>query len=338
MRPRSIDKSRTLLAECLENLDRSLRRHPRDQAASYRRFKAYWTLGAVADQEGNSEESLGHLERAVAHGQECLRLKPNSEVIRELAHCRWSLAQSLRRLGDDERARSLILANLRMLDEVPKDDSTRIIAIWRTLVRLDLHQFKAGLSSAPASLPDEADPLSRLASSEADGLDAESWAELVARSLSSSPAAIDFWQIAFYMILLDLLANASRGNAGRAGSMRRGGPPSECTPSPASWSHGIRRGRPLTSLCVHRSTQMAKNAWQTDDRAAVERTGGSRSMRPAEPWCSIPRTPAQVRKWPTSRNGSTCSWRRSRNLGTRIAPPRRLARPVDERVERIQAG
>ncbi len=93
---------------------------------------------------------------------------PYSRLIQQLAECRWSLAQLLRRQGNNERARSLILANLRMLDEVPKGNGDPIIAIWRTLARLDLHEFKGGSPSVPDSCPDEANPLSRLASSEAD--------------------------------------------------------------------------------------------------------------------------------------------------------------------------
>jgi hypothetical protein len=54
-----------------------------------------------------------------------------------------------------------------------------------------IHQFRAGRLSAPDFRPDRADPLSRLALAEADQLDAESWAELVAWCLGSGPSAID---------------------------------------------------------------------------------------------------------------------------------------------------
>jgi len=138
-RQKALEKTRTLLTECVENSDRVLERRRQDQAALLRRFDACTILGLVADEEGKSEESLGHLDRAVVHGEECLRLNPVSDVIQQLAECRWSLAQLLIRQGDNERARSLILANLRTLDGVPRSNGDPIIAIWRTLARVDLH-------------------------------------------------------------------------------------------------------------------------------------------------------------------------------------------------------
>jgi serine/threonine protein kinase len=69
-----LDRARTLLIECLENLDRSLQRHPQDQTALYCRFSAYWKLAVVADLEGKREECLGHFERAIADG-----LQPDGE-------------------------------------------------------------------------------------------------------------------------------------------------------------------------------------------------------------------------------------------------------------------
>ena len=92
--------------------------------------------------------------------------------------------------------------------------------------------------------------MSRLASSEADTLDEESWAELVARSLSSSRAAIDLTDSYLFDFVGQLSERTSLRNAAWAGSTRRGGPPSECTPSPAFLSHGIQAGRPLTSRCA----------------------------------------------------------------------------------------
>ena len=264
------DKSRSSLAECLENLDRSLQRQPQDQAGSYCRFNAYWVFATVAGQEGNSEERLGHLERAIALGQECLRQKPDSQLIKDLAECRWSLAQLLSRQGNDERAKSVILANLRMLDEVPKDDRSPIIVIWRTLVRLDLHQFKAGLSPPPASRPDEAELLSRLASAEIDSLDAESWAELVALSLGSSPTAINLPANYLYDFLDHLSERiASQRRLGRLDEALR------ATERMHAFAHLLVTRYPRQSvahlaLCAS-LTQMAKNAWQTEDRAAVER-------------------------------------------------------------------
>jgi serine/threonine protein kinase/tetratricopeptide (TPR) repeat protein len=264
------ERARPLLAECLKNVDRFLERHPRDHVAWRRRFNAYTALASVAAQEGKSGECLDHLERAVDYGQECLRLSPESDLIDGVAHCRLSLAQALYRRGDVERARFLILANFRMLEEVPKDDATPIIAIWRTLVRLDLHQFQAGRSLMPASQSDDADPLSRLASPEADKLDAERWAELVGRCLSSSPAVIDTSKDNIYILIVRLTE--------RIGLQRRLGKIDEARRA-ADRLHAFARlvtarypGEPAAHVLLSESfTQMAKNAWYPFNRAAVER-------------------------------------------------------------------
>ena len=110
-------------------------------------------LGSVADEQGKGEESLGHLERACrSRRRGCFAADPDSRVLsRSWRECRWSLAQSLSRQGNDEKARSLILANRRMLDDVPEDDRTPLNRDLCTLVRLDLHQFKAGYD--PRGLP-----------------------------------------------------------------------------------------------------------------------------------------------------------------------------------------
>jgi tetratricopeptide (TPR) repeat protein len=237
--------------------------------ALYDQFIAYRELGSVADREGKSEESLRYLRQAVVHGEGYNRLQPDSALI-ALAECRWSLAQSLRRLGNVENARTLILANVRMLDDVPKENGIPIIAIWRTLTRLDLHEFNVGLSSAPVSSPDEADPLLRLASSEADVLGAESWAELVARSLSSSAAPFDLSGNDAYDFI-ELLGH-------RVARQRQMGPIDEARRSTERMYAFARLlvtrypDRAAAHLALSESyKQIAKNAWQTKDRVAVER-------------------------------------------------------------------
>jgi tetratricopeptide (TPR) repeat protein len=174
------DISCSLLAECMENADRVLQRRPHDALCLFHRFKAYMALASVADQEGKSEESVRHLEQAVTHGQECLRHKDDRDLIDtaglidELAETRRSLARSFDRQGNYARARSLIADNFRMLDEVPGDVPNPLIAIQRTLVRLDLHEFKTCISSVPPSRTGEPDPSACLASSEAETLDNDS--------------------------------------------------------------------------------------------------------------------------------------------------------------------
>jgi tetratricopeptide (TPR) repeat protein len=264
-----LQESRPLIDECLENLDRVLQRHPRELSALYDQFMAYRQLGMLADREGNGAESLRYLQQAVVHGEGYNRLKPGSAVI-ALAECRWLLARSLRCLGDVERAKALILANLGMLDDVPKLHGIPIIAIWRTLTRLDLLEFHAGASSAPASCPDGADPLLRLASSEADVLGAERWAELVARSLTSSPAPFDLSSNYAYDFV-ELLGRrvACQRRIGRIDEARRS---TERMYAFARLLVTRFPGGTGAHLALSESyKQMAKNAWRTDDRVAVGR-------------------------------------------------------------------
>jgi eukaryotic-like serine/threonine-protein kinase len=265
-----LEESRALLAECLDNLQRLLERHPHDQTALRRRLNVYGILASMAAQERKSDEHLAHLERAVADGQECFRFKPDVELMYELVIYRCSLARALSQRGNDERARSVIQANVRMLDHALKDGANPRLAIWRTLVRLDLHQFKTGLPPAPRFRPDETDPLARVASPDTDKLDPDSWAELIARCLRSSPSAADIpddclsdfvdllseriaWQRS-----LDRIDEAER-YAGRMHALAR-----------LLVARNRDRAAAHYALCES-FKQMAKNAWQINDSPAIER-------------------------------------------------------------------
>ena len=69
---KKLDESRSSLLECLENVERVLQQHPQDWSALRRRFQASSQLASLSGEEGKSEESLGHHERAVEYGEECL--------------------------------------------------------------------------------------------------------------------------------------------------------------------------------------------------------------------------------------------------------------------------
>jgi tetratricopeptide (TPR) repeat protein len=265
-----LDESRSAVAECLENVDRVLRQDPRDWTAHCLRFRAYRTLGKVADQEGNTEESLGHLERAVLHGRECLRLKRCPNAIKDLAECRWALAQAVCRRGDEQTARSLLVENLCMLEDFPRDDTDPTLPIWRILVRLDLEDCTEGSRSAPAVRSNETDPRSRLACSEADALDADGWSDLVVQSLASNPGIADLPQPVVSRFVDHLIERiAAHRRAGRIAAALRA----------TGRMHAFARlmvtrypERSISHLALALSfAQIAKNAWQTDDRATVAR-------------------------------------------------------------------
>ena len=78
-------KARALLAECLENAERLLERHPQDLSARRYRFQAYCVLSGVADVEGKDQEFLENSERTIALGESCVRLAFESDLIDKLA-------------------------------------------------------------------------------------------------------------------------------------------------------------------------------------------------------------------------------------------------------------
>jgi hypothetical protein len=267
--------ARSTLEECLGTSDRILQLHPQDWTAQYCRFSAYNALGSVADSEGSRDESIRHFERAVGHGQECLRLRADPELIAGLAKCRWALAQFLRQKGENDAALALILANFRMLADLPAANDSAMIAAWRTLVCLDVHEFDAYpgpvlVPSSPQGNSDELDPLSRLVGSDLGGLAEQSWAELVALSLSSSRAPVD--------LPYDVVRTFITCLADRIAWQRRSSRPDEARRS-AGRMHAFARllvernpTRPVAHMALCASfTQMAKNSWKLNDRRAIRR-------------------------------------------------------------------
>ncbi len=145
---KKLDESRSSLLECLENVERVLQQHPQDWSCASSPFPSFLAVGFAfwRGREKRREPWSSRAGRRVRRGVPA-PLKRDFDVIKALAIRRWSFAHCLSRQGNDERAKSMILANLRMLDDVPNDDGNPFTATWRTLVRLDLHQFKACLPS-----------------------------------------------------------------------------------------------------------------------------------------------------------------------------------------------
>ena len=216
-----------------------------------------------------------------------------------------------------------------MLDDVPKQNGSPIFAIWRTLARLDLREFNMTLSSAPASSPDEVDPLLRLASPEADALGEESWAELVARSLTSGPVPVDLSGNDAYDFIERLGYRVARQR--RMGWMDQA---RRSTGRMFAFARLLVTRYPdpaAAHLAMSESHKnMAKNACRTDDHVAIERNWNGRSMQPVGPRSSILWPPAPPAKRPTFRNGSTGTWRRRQQPVVRMARLRRLRSQGDD--------
>ena len=156
-----------------------------------------------------------------------------------------------------------------MLDELWIDHRDPMVAIWR-FWRLDLHDFQIAPASNAAPPSGDAGPFELLASSETEKRSAESWAELVACCLAASPAAINPANDHSRLFSLRMVERMAR--------LRRSGKTYEA----------IRYGdrmfafaqliaaryprEPASHVLMSEAfTQLAKNAWLSDDRAAIER-------------------------------------------------------------------
>ena len=123
--------ARSSLAECLGTLDRILQLHPQDWTAQYCRFSAYKASRVESPAgKGARKKAFSISNGPLVTARSACRLKIDPELIRDLAEIRCSLAQLLRQKGDDKKARTLILANFRMLADLPEANDNAIIATW----------------------------------------------------------------------------------------------------------------------------------------------------------------------------------------------------------------
>jgi serine/threonine protein kinase len=269
-------RARYLLGECLESVDYVLQQNPLDGMSIWQRVQAFKALASVADQEGKSEESLRHLETAVTYGWKCVRQKGSSDLIDyalfidELAETAWTLAQAFQSSGNHEKAQALMFETGRMLNEVPEEKMDSTIAVWIVLVGLDRHLLRTEFTIASARRQDQPNPISQRATSEAERLDAASWATSVARSLSSRDGAHALSDIKVDKLTLHFV--------NRITWQRRSRRIDE-----AQWL--AERMHALARLIVARNpakpaahfmlcaalTQLAKQGWETNDLLSVER-------------------------------------------------------------------
>lgn len=267
----------------------------------------------MAEGEGKDQECLEHSERAIALGENCVRLAFEPDLIDLLATMRTLLARRFIRRGDPERAFVLIKVNLRMFDELWTHHRDPVVAIWRVLARLHLHEFQTGPASNSAPPSGDTDSLELLASSETEKRSAESWAKLVACCLAASPASINPANHHLHRFAVRLVE--------RMAWLRRSDKTAEAI------RHGDRMlafaqliaarypREPASHVLLSEAfTQLAKNAWQTGDRAAVERNWRL-TLGCARPSISIRGMSTPLRKRPTSRFGWIDS-KRTRRSGT----------------------
>jgi tetratricopeptide (TPR) repeat protein len=271
------DEARPLLAEAQESLDRVIAEGPMDPAVLRHQADTYVLDFQLAADEGRAEDAVEYQERALAAYERLLQLEPTRALVIELADRRSGLAVwLLARRGREARARSLIEANIRMLADDPRGASDPAMAIRRVFAHEDLRQLGTNGRSEPTAsrAAPGTDALSRLISPEADDLGPEDWASVVIEILSMGPTTGGTSPI----LEPDSIGSFVSRAASRAAARRHAGRLDQARQI-ADRLHAFARrlvARYPDQAAAHWAlsqayVQIYKNAWQTADRAAIER-------------------------------------------------------------------
>ncbi len=186
------DEARSLVEECITDHEAELRRNPADGETFYWLGQNLMFLGTIAERQGRVDECILHLRQALLATEEArARPIPRLDSYGATASIREALAFVLARRGNMDEARSLILANRRMINRLPTDDDNFLIAAWRVGVQADFIRMIEGLQHATNTDPSDGElsansPLARLSSPGADRLSAKAWAALAADALRCS--------------------------------------------------------------------------------------------------------------------------------------------------------
>ncbi len=276
-------EARALLVEAQNSLNKAIAEFPSDPAVLKNQGDTYDLLAVLAEREGKAVDAIDYQARAIAIHERLMDLKPTRDYVVStrvnviyLADQRRQLAVRFSRSGQEARVRPLIEANVRMLHNARQlagdpDIANRLVLAHRDLRQLGTHgRFEATASTADAGT----DSLSRLVSRESDDLTAEDWASAVIQCLSISLTSgrtspiLDPDATVYFVVRMHDRAAGER-HADRLDQARR----------IADRLHAFARqlvARYPDEAVAHWALswayiQIHKNAWQTDDRTAVER-------------------------------------------------------------------
>ena len=268
------DEARSAFHESVTGWDNVVRHDPLDHPALRGQILALRGFAQVAERQGKLEECGILLARALEAAEQLKRTDRCAASICMLADSQYNLAHFLARRGDREGAGSLLTANRRMLEESKVDASDPDVMAWRVFARYDFGQSSADLSLAPAgrSSDDASVGLPGIASSGHDHLSAENWAELAAGALRvAAPAETTPSQESNagfrFALHLSTVASAAR----RLGKLDLARDTTDRIHALGTLLVARYPGEAFAHLALSEAFfQRQKNAWQTQDRAAVE--------------------------------------------------------------------
>ncbi len=267
-----LDEAHVLLTQAQQSLEQAAAEAPGDAAVLAFQVMNYALLVDLSNRQGKVKDCIEYAVRRIAVVERILERGATSASITSLANMRAGLAMLLARGGEVARARSLIEANLRMLDNDPRGAGDPAAAILRVFACEDLRQLETNGRSRPTESPavPGTNALSRLISPQADELSAESWASLLVQLLSVRPASGGAAPVLeAHIVDCFFIRIAERRNSGRLEEARR----------LADRFHAF--ARQLVArypnhaaahwALSHAGIQIHKNACKTGDRAGIER-------------------------------------------------------------------
>ncbi len=180
--------ARVVFEESITDLEAILRRDPANCQALDWLQESLARLAEVAGQEKKPDESIRLLRRAVLVSKEFCRLQASADPIYALAYDRERLAFMLAKRGELTEARDLLRENRSRFPAVPNQWVGIRFQCWRVRVQSDfLRMIEVASSESPTTSSNAEmvprDPLSRLASREADRFSPRIWAETASDAL-----------------------------------------------------------------------------------------------------------------------------------------------------------
>ena len=268
-----------VLLESQERLELLARRVPLNEALRDVRAMQFHLLATVSEGLGRTEDSINYLTRAIQSREEEIRLTADARGLTSLVVSRRHLGWLLFSRGEHDRTRSLFAENRRVVETLPSECQGVNTTVQRLLAHIDLNLVDAGLRSdtvagAGMDLVGHTGLLSRLRSPADESQAPEDWAKVAAELLRSAEVqdsrarqvgnrrTSSWWR-------RTSSATASRFN--RAGRMDEAARIAERMLALGEFSVERHSFESTAHLALHFAyVQLYKNAYQTDDWAAVE--------------------------------------------------------------------